>query len=373
MTSQVADVRQVIHALGKAGIRLKPLDEAAALADVDPTPATLRPWSQEDANAAMTAALDDPVRLAAVAADVAFRSSGAAQAALRLVFNTRDLRVLRLFADAAQDLDKALCKALRPVRVEVEAAEQALAALRMPRPRLMEYDADGGVIRAIPNVAKGQLRTDAAHRRDGGEAMAAVHRWEDATATYSALHGLVARPGPAPRPAARCGLPGADGAHRVPARDVGGQAPRRRRRAHGRADQAGRPVQYDTGRAVRVDRSQVSRKAPRMMTITGVLTPAQRAARRERIEAELGHPIGHPRAGRRASAGEPWRAPAAAPAARARSAETVARVRALRTPSRAERSAAIVRSARAALYVSKREQAFRERCRINNLRMRLMR
>lgn len=190
---RVADATQAITALRRVGITIRDLDEAAELAAVDPVPETLRRWSVSEADAQMTAALGDPKRLAAVAANVAFRDSGAAETARRLVQHSRDQRVLALFAGAAKAMDEALCKALRDVRPRVEAAEKTLATLGMSRPRLMEHDQDGGVIRSIPNVAKGQLRREAVERRDGGEALRAVQHWEDVHGRYAALHGVVAR------------------------------------------------------------------------------------------------------------------------------------------------------------------------------------
>ena len=57
----------------------------------------------------------------------------------------------------------------------------------------MLHDQEGNAYRAVVNAPREQLRREAVERRDGGQALAAVQRHEDAIATYSALHGVVNR------------------------------------------------------------------------------------------------------------------------------------------------------------------------------------
>ena len=192
--SNTVDARQIISALGRAGIRIRALDEAAALHDANPIPAELRLPTADTVNAALTATLDNPAKLAAAVADIEFRHSPTAEQARRFLYVRRDTRMLALVDGAAKEVDKALVKALEPLRVELERAEAELSSRHgLPRPRLTEYDQDGKPVSVATNVTTDRLRDHAGRARDGGAAIAAVNAWEDLGARFKALRGIVQR------------------------------------------------------------------------------------------------------------------------------------------------------------------------------------
>lgn len=193
--SEPAEAAYIISELRRLGITLPALDRAAALWERDPIPMNVVRPSQTDADAQMAAVMGDPAKLEKVVREIAYRNSGAAEQARRLLFRSRDYAVLALLNGAARDIDRALSKELERIRPEVEDAERALPGHGMTAPRLVEFDRDGNGGVARSNVKSGQLREQAAERRrqDGGAALTALDRWGDASARFAALVRVVSR------------------------------------------------------------------------------------------------------------------------------------------------------------------------------------